>query len=209
MWWRNHLPDGALPRSPPHPTHRAPSGRRKGWGSVRAGGGACSCTPSLLLPSGLTGSRGNGQVHSKRPGRAGLRGPPSWTGEGGGGEAFREVPSPSLTFQVTWMLCEVTGCKVTSMGGPSGAGSENSVRSQVLEGGGVLRPQRFLRSRGPLCASTGLTSLFLLPTVKRSDSTECRRECVGARTRTRGPGDGRPALWKTPCHCVLLCHGTL
>lgn len=28
----------------------------------------------------------------------------------------------SLTFHVTWMLCEVTGCKVTSMGGPSGAG---------------------------------------------------------------------------------------
>ena len=27
-----------------------------------------------------------------------------------------------LTFQVTWMLGEVTGCKVTSMGGPSGAG---------------------------------------------------------------------------------------
>lgn len=27
----------------------------------------------------------------------------------------------SLTFQVTWMLWDVIGCKVTSMGGPSGA----------------------------------------------------------------------------------------
>lgn len=39
-----------------------------------------------------------------------------------------------LTFQVTWILCEVTGCKVTSMGGPSGAGGwRNNIASQVLE----------------------------------------------------------------------------
>lgn len=46
----------------------------------------------------------------------------------------REMLLISLTFQVTWMLCEVTGCKVTSMGGPSGAGGgRNNITSQILE----------------------------------------------------------------------------
>lgn len=48
-----------------------------------------------------------------------------------------DIPQTSLTFQVTWMLCDVTGCKVTSMGGPSGAGGvgegRNDTVSQVLE----------------------------------------------------------------------------
>lgn len=37
----------------------------------------------------------------------------------------------SLTFQVTWMLWDVMGCKVTSMGGPSGAAERKTPQSTL------------------------------------------------------------------------------
>lgn len=179
------------------PTPRTgPPRSARAQGGVGVGGGRWGdllLYPPLFLPSGLTRFRKNEQVNSKRPGRAHLREPPSWTGEGGGSEAFWEAPSPLLTFQVTWMLCEVTGCKVTSMGGPSGAGSKNSVTSQVLEEEGVLSPQRFLPEQRTFVHTHRLMFLSLLPNSKQSNSRKRRQEHVVARTRTHGPGDSRLA----------------
>lgn len=58
----------------------------------------------------------------------------------------------SVTFQVTWMLCEVIGCNVTSMGGPSGAGVQKEHMSQALAEDRILcphsRPPELEDSRG-------------------------------------------------------------
>lgn len=137
--------------------------REPGCRKKTIGGGSAPVSFFLSFPPISLGLAKNRHGHDKRPGLVSLLGLLSWTEEGVDKEASQGRYSISLTFHVTWMLCEVTGCKVTSMGGPSGAGrwEEECCESSVRRRESYVLTLFLLRWRERKCPSIGVEDFCL------------------------------------------------